>query len=74
MRMTIKGQVTIPKDVRDALGIKPGDEIDFELEGDSARMTRRRKRTGREIVEAMAGTATANRGIPTDEIMKWFRG
>jgi AbrB family looped-hinge helix DNA binding protein len=74
MRMTIKGQVTIPKHIRDALGIEPGDEVDFELEGDAARISRRRKRTGREIVEAMRGTATASRGIPTDEIMKWLRG
>jgi AbrB family looped-hinge helix DNA binding protein len=28
-RVTTKGQVTIPKDVRDRLGIRPGDEIEF---------------------------------------------
>lgn len=29
-RVTTKGQVTIPKEIRDALGIEPGDEIAFE--------------------------------------------
>ncbi|MFC4447577.1 AbrB/MazE/SpoVT family DNA-binding domain-containing protein [Halorussus aquaticus] len=29
-RVTSKGQVTIPKEVRERLGIRPGDEIEFE--------------------------------------------
>lgn len=29
MRVTIKGQVTIPKNIRDHLGIVPGSEVDF---------------------------------------------
>lgn len=30
--LTVKGQVTIPKRVRDALGLKPGDGVDFVLD------------------------------------------
>jgi AbrB family looped-hinge helix DNA binding protein len=32
-RVTSKGQVTIPKDIRDKLGIGPGSEIGFHEEG-----------------------------------------
>jgi AbrB family looped-hinge helix DNA binding protein len=31
-----KGQVTIPREIRSRLGIKPGDRVRFELEGDRA--------------------------------------
>ena len=32
--MTTKGQITIPKEIRDALHIQPGDRVDFDLLGD----------------------------------------
>lgn len=38
--VTSKGQVTIPKVVRDVLGIKPGDEVIFRVEGDRAVLAR----------------------------------
>lgn len=34
--LTVKGQVTIPKDVREALGLKPGDPVAFDREGGRA--------------------------------------
>lgn len=36
--VTSKGQVTIPKRVRQALGITPGSKIDFDLDGGGARL------------------------------------
>lgn len=36
--VTSKGQVTIPKRIRDELGIAPGSKVEFELAGSTARM------------------------------------
>lgn len=39
-RVTSKGQVTVPKAVRDALGIHEGDEVIFRVEGNRAVLAR----------------------------------
>jgi AbrB family looped-hinge helix DNA binding protein len=39
-KVTSKGQVTVPKIVRDALGIKDGDEVVFRIEGNRAVLAR----------------------------------
>lgn len=44
-RITSKGQVTIPKKLRDRLDLEPGDELDFEVRGErlEAHPVRRRR-------------------------------
>ena len=37
--MTSKGQVTVPKAIRDKLCLRPGDRIDFLLDDNGARIT-----------------------------------
>jgi AbrB family looped-hinge helix DNA binding protein len=39
-KITSKGQLTVPKAVRDALGIKAGDEVVFRVEGNRAVLAR----------------------------------
>ena len=39
-KLTSKGQVTVPKAVRDALGLEEGDEIVFHVEGNRAVLAR----------------------------------
>ena len=41
--VTAKGQTTLPKDIRDALNLKPGDKLRYLLVGDEVRILRPRK-------------------------------
>ena len=68
--VTSKGQVTVPKQVRDRLGIKPGSKVDFEVAEDGRAFLRRVGKRTR--FERMRGTAT--RGLTTDAIMALSRG
>lgn len=80
MRVTTKGQVTIPRAVRDEVGIKPGMEVEFGVDGEVVTLRRAKPRSrpgksrGERLVEAIRGTATKNRHLSTDEIMKLLRG
>ena len=38
MKISIKRQVSIPKRIMEALDLKPGDEVEFQVEGDKARI------------------------------------
>ena len=38
MRITSKGQVTIPQEIREKAGLLPGTEVEFELDGRSVRI------------------------------------
>ncbi|MBA2509603.1 MAG: AbrB/MazE/SpoVT family DNA-binding domain-containing protein [Nocardioidaceae bacterium] len=71
MRVTSKGQVTIPQGVRRRLGIEPGSDVDFEVDDDGVRLVRRAEGSGAAAIKAMRG-----RRLPmtTDEIMALTRG
>ena len=49
MRVTQKGQVTIPLEVRRALGISAGSDVEFQLEGNGARLIVDQAEAAREI-------------------------
>jgi AbrB family looped-hinge helix DNA binding protein len=72
MRVTSKGQVTIPQEVRRRLGIEPGSEVEFELDRDGARLVRAKARRGVKIVRRMRGRG--NVAMSTEEIMALTRG
>jgi AbrB family looped-hinge helix DNA binding protein len=74
MRITSKGQVTIPVSIREELGFLPYTEVKFEVEGDTLRLKKvnNSNRRGKGLVAQMRGKATA--GMSTEEIMKLTRG
>lgn len=39
-KISEKGQTTVPKEIRDALGINSGDHIQYEIEGNVIRLRR----------------------------------
>jgi AbrB family looped-hinge helix DNA binding protein len=71
MRVTTKGQVTIPQRIREKLGITPSTEVDF-VEKDGGVMLRVLKRQDRERIGRMRGTATIR--MTTEQILALTRG
>ncbi|QQO46770.1 AbrB/MazE/SpoVT family DNA-binding domain-containing protein [Paracoccus sp. MC1862] len=79
MRITIKGQVTIPQPIREAAGFHPGTEVDFLMGDDglvrvipSDRLREDRGQAVRQAIARLRGSADA--GMTTDEIMALTRG
>jgi antitoxin PrlF len=69
--MTSKGQVTVPKRLRDAAGLKPGSRVSFELENGNIVMKPRSK-VQKDRFAAVRGTLKTN--LSTDQIMALLRG
>lgn len=74
MRITSKGQVTVPIEIRKKAGLLPNTEVEFAVKGNTVvlRRTGRLSRRGRRLLTLMRGKATAR--LTTDEIMALTRG
>ena len=71
MRVTTKGQVTIPKNVREVLGIIPETEIDFREDNGKFYIVKVNKPKNTGQFKKLRGIATAK--MSTDEIMSLTR-
>ena len=76
MQITTKGQVTIPQEIRNRLGLLPHTKVAFELAGDHARIRKAggeagESPRGRLALQALRGTADVR--MSTDEIMALTR-
>jgi AbrB family looped-hinge helix DNA binding protein len=76
MRITSKGQVTIPVEIREKAGLLPHTEVEFEFDGASVRIVRvneqNRQSRGARLVANLRGRGDGT--LSTDEIMALTRG
>lgn len=76
MRITSKGQVTIPVAIREKAGLLPGTEVDFELADDGVRIVRTKtpkgETRGERVVRLLRGSGSGK--MTTDEIIALMRG
>ena len=73
MRITSKGQVTIPVEVRERVGLKPHTEVEFQVERGIVRLRKvpGSSRRARQVVARMRGSATVR--MSTDAILALTR-
>lgn len=76
MKITSKGQVTIPKEIRDAFGLLPGTEVEFVAEEGQVRVRKREggRTRGKEIVDRLKRASGGDIDLSTEEIMRMTRG
>jgi AbrB family looped-hinge helix DNA binding protein len=73
MKITTKGQVTIPAEIREQLGLLPNTEVEFTIRGDTAVLKKAGHRTarGRRVIAHLRGRATTR--LTTDQILALTR-
>ena len=79
MRITTKGQVTIPQDIREAAGMLPNTEVEFLYDGDIVTLVRSvrdhpRRPTRGDLVIGALERGRSHFTMSTDEIMALTRG
>jgi AbrB family looped-hinge helix DNA binding protein len=80
VRLTSKGQVTIPQEFREKLGLHPGTEVEFDVVGDELRIRRadsqdERRHRVRAWIGRVRGSAKHTKvQLTTDQIMALTRG
>jgi AbrB family looped-hinge helix DNA binding protein len=74
MRITSKGQVTIPLEIRERLGLLPDTEVVFEVAGSAVRLRKApgTSRRGAAVVARLKGRSRSR--LTTDQILALTRG
>lgn len=72
-KVMAKGQITIPKDVREALGISSGDRITFIVEGNNVRIVNSVVYAMQLLQKDMQGEAERTDLTSDDDIIKFVK-
>ena len=72
--ITVKGQVTIPKRIRDALGLTPGSRVEFAVDAGRVIISKAGKRNGAKADRFERARGKAEVKWRTDELMALLRG
>jgi AbrB family looped-hinge helix DNA binding protein len=72
MRITSKGQVTIPNEIRKQAGLMPNTEVEFEFKNGVVILRPKAGSRGEQLIERLRG-AFKGCGMTTDEIMRETR-
>ena len=77
MGITTKGQVTIPQEIRNKLGLLPYTRVEFQIIGEVVQIRKAKEQVssstrGQAVLNALRGTADS--GLSTKEIMAMTRG
>lgn len=70
-KLTSKGQITVPRQVRRQLGLQTGDKLLFEGDGEVIRIRPVRKRS---VFSKYRGIGNPRMGTGRQSIRKWLRG
>ena len=68
-KVMAKGQVTIPKDVRDVLGVASGDRVTFVVEGNTVRIVNSAVYAMQMLQQEMTGEAERTSLTSEDDVM-----
>jgi AbrB family looped-hinge helix DNA binding protein len=76
MRLTSKGQVTIPQKIRELAGLKPYDEVEFEYRNKQivVKPVKRVTNPAEEAIALLRGSATSKLNLSADEWLEMTRG
>ena len=73
-KIMAKGQITIPKDVRDVLGVSSGDRVSFIVEGNNVRMVNSAVYAMQVFQKEMAGAAETAGITSEDDVIALVKG